>query len=38
MGMWGVEEDDTKGKARLPSTYTHTHIPQVGMIDVEAST
>ena len=20
MGMWGVEEDDTKGKARLPST------------------
>ena len=22
MGMWGVEEDDTKGKARLPSTPT----------------
>ena len=29
MGMWGVEEDDTKGRARLPSTiiyiYIYTH-------------
>ena len=26
MGMWGVEEDDTKGKARLPSTVYYIYI------------
>ena len=24
MGMWGVEEDDTKGRARLPSTKAYS--------------
>ena len=26
MGMWGVEEYDTKGKARLPSTVYYIYI------------
>ena len=25
-GMWGEEEDDTKGRARLPSTHTDLYI------------